>query len=207
MGATAADTQREIAHLRADMTRTLDELQQRLRGGLPGIVGGEARAAGHRTQAQVSDAAGDLTERVKENPAVASLVSTFAIAAAGYAVYSALEAWRDSRRPKARLKHRVEDLRGELEDRWDSIRQIAGRAGKRGVVVVVGGNSKDALRVLDREGKPLNDGEGTKRSDVLKNLLWAGLLAASMALASVLARRGAGALWKATLREAPPTER
>jgi hypothetical protein len=41
-------------------------------------------------------------------------------------------------------------------------------------------------------------------SDILRRLLWTGLLAATGALASVLANRAASAIWVRVFKEDPP---
>ena len=41
-------------------------------------------------------------------------------------------------------------------------------------------------------------------SDILRRLIWAGLLAATGALASVLANRAASAIWVRVFKEDPP---
>ena len=41
-------------------------------------------------------------------------------------------------------------------------------------------------------------------NDILRRLLWTGLLAATGALASVLANRAAGAIWVRVFKEDPP---
>jgi hypothetical protein len=41
-------------------------------------------------------------------------------------------------------------------------------------------------------------------NDILRRLLWTGLLAATGALASVLAHRAAGAIWVRVFKEDPP---
>ena len=41
-------------------------------------------------------------------------------------------------------------------------------------------------------------------SDILRRLIWAGLLAAAGALASVLANRAAAAIWVRIFKEDPP---
>ena len=41
-------------------------------------------------------------------------------------------------------------------------------------------------------------------SDILRRLIWAGLLAAAGALASVLANRAASAIWVRVFKEDPP---
>jgi hypothetical protein len=62
------------------------------------------------------------------------------------------------------------------------------------------------MRVLDaRYEGPGSKGRG--RREVIKKLVWAGFLSVFMAVSSVLARRVAGSVWRATVREDPPTQR
>ena len=57
MGATPADTQREITRLRGDMTAALDEMQRRFRGGVRSVATTEARlASGRATESAVQQA-------------------------------------------------------------------------------------------------------------------------------------------------------
>ena len=60
------------------------------------------------------------------------------------------------------------------------------------------------VRVSDaRLEPPANKKRG--RSPVIKKFIWAALLSIFMALGSVLARRVADGVWRATVREEPPT--
>jgi hypothetical protein len=43
MGATPADTEREITRLRGDMTAAIEEIERRVRGGLRGVARAEGR--------------------------------------------------------------------------------------------------------------------------------------------------------------------
>ena len=61
------------------------------------------------------------------------------------------------------------------------------------------------VRVSDARLEPPNKKRG--QSKVIKRLIWAALLSSFMALASVLARRVADTVWRATVHEEPPTEK
>ena len=62
------------------------------------------------------------------------------------------------------------------------------------------------MRVVDaRLEPPANKKRG--RSPVIKKFIWAALLSIFMALGSVLARRVADTVWRATVREEPPTSK
>ena len=61
MGATPADTQRQIAQLRDDMTAALAEIERRVRGGLRGVAKVESRLGAAATGE-------DVAERARENP-------------------------------------------------------------------------------------------------------------------------------------------
>lgn len=206
MGATSADTQREIERLRGDFDDALGELKRRVGGGLGGVATTDARISGVRSGQQVSERVATLVTSVKEDPGRMSVVGAVAVAVAGYALYSAVDRWRESRRPRSRLKRRIRSVREDLGERAEETRRLARRAREKGVMLRLGGEDSESVRLTDREGKSLKK-DKPRRSEVLKNLLWAAMLALFMAFGSVIARRGAGAVWQATLREPPPTEK
>ncbi len=199
MGATTEDTQREITRLRADATAALEELQRRVRGGVQAVASGEARAAGQRARER-------LVERAAETPGLAGLAATTVVAAAGYGFYRLVGRWRARRTPRGRLERRVREVGDQVKGRIEDSRQQVERARRRGLLLKVGGEADGGVRVTDAGGAPPAREKGS-RSDVLKKLLWAGLLAIFMAGSGVLARRLAGDVWRATVREEPPTQR
>ncbi len=194
------DTQRQIEGLRADATATLGELERRLRGGVQGVAGGEARITATRAREQ-------LVDRTTENPGLLAVAGTVAVAAVGYGIYALLGRRRESRKPRNRLKKRVRETREEFRERVEETRQQVEQARRRGLVLKVGGEDEEGVVVTDAKGRPLTAKQKGSRGSVLKKLIWAALLSIFMAGASVLARRIAGEVWKATLREEPPTSR
>jgi hypothetical protein len=50
----------------------------------------------------------------------------------------------------------------------------------------------------------VNDHKEIVESDVVRKLIWTGLLAATSAVATIVARRGAAAIWVRVFAEEPP---
>ena len=192
------DTQREIARLRGDMTSTVDELEQRVRGGVPGVLGADARVSGARAGQQAA-------EQLRENTGLVGVGGVVAAAAVTYGAYAAFRSWRNSRKPQNRLKGKVRGVREEIEERVGEGRDRLRELRQRGVLLKMEPEGGGYMRVTDARLDALNPKKGD-RTAVLKKLLWAVFLSIFMALGSVLARRAAGGLWRATLREDPPTE-
>ena len=203
MVTTPADTEREINRLRGDMDAALAELQRRLKGGVRGIAGAEARISTVRTQQQ-------LAEQARENPTLLGVASVVVAGAVAYGVYAAIRSSRERKKPQARLKKGVEQLTERVEEgvelsRRQLERQLE-RARPRGLLLKVEPEDSGYMRVTDaRLDVPAVKNKG--RQDVIKKLLWAGFLSIFMAVGSVLARRVAGTVWKVTIREDPPTEK
>ncbi|HEY3058242.1 MAG TPA: hypothetical protein VGL99_04620 [Chloroflexota bacterium] len=203
MAATPADTEREIGRLRGDMTDALAELQRRLKGGVRGIAGAEARISTVRTQRQ-------LTEQARDNPTLLGVAGVVVVGAIGYGIYAAVKRSRAHSKPQNRLKRGVAELTERVEggvelSRRQLERQIE-RAKPRGLLLKVEPEDGGYMRVTDaRLDVPAVKNKG--RHDVIKKLLWAGFLSVFMAVGSVLARRVAGTVWKVTVREDPPTEK
>jgi hypothetical protein len=199
MASTPADTEREIGRLRGDMTAALNELERRLRGGLRGVAGAEARIGTDRARR-------DMTN----SPTLLGVVGVVAVGAVGYGVYSLLSGRRKAKKPRNRLKRGVEQVREQLEERLGggveaSLRQLE-RAKQRSLLVKLDPEDGGYMRVVEaRIESPTEKNKG--RQDVVKKLVWAGVLSVFMALGSVLARRVAGTVWKVTVREDPPTEK
>jgi hypothetical protein len=203
MAATPADTEREIGRLRGDMTDALAELQRRLKGGVRGIAGAEARISTSRTQRQ-------LTEQARDNPTLLGVAGVVVVGAIGYSIYAAIKRSREQSKPQNRLKRGVAELTERVEGGFElSRRQLERqieRAKPRGLLLKVEPEDGGYMRVTDaRLDVPAVKNKG--RQDVIKKLLWAGFLSVFMAVGSVLARRVAGTVWKATVREDPPTEK
>jgi hypothetical protein len=117
---------------------------------------------------------------------------------------------QQSARPQNVIRRRVKDVRAELRGRLGegvqaSKRQLE-RAKQTSLLVKVEPADSGLMRIMEAhiEG-PVN--KSKERQDVIKKLVWAGLLSVFMALSSVLARRVAGTVWKAMLQEEPPTRK
>ena len=202
MGANAADTQREIGSLRSDMTSAVAEIQRRLGGGMRSLAAGEVRVAGNRSARDLADQAAEL----RESPSFLPVVGTVVVAAVGYGIYEAVGRWREGRKPQNRLRRRAEEVRGDIEGRVDDVRKIWKEAREKGVLLRVEPEGAGYLRVMGAKVEALDLEKGS-RKDVLKNLMWAAMLAIFMALGGVLARRAAGGVWRATVGEDPPSEK
>ena len=109
-----------------------------------------------------------------------------------------------------RLKRGVKHARAELSERIgegveESLRQIEAVL-PRGVLLKLEPEKSGYVRVSDaRLEPPPNKKRG--QSTVIKKFIWAALLSIFMALGSVLARRVADTVWRATVREEPPTSK
>ena len=211
MGATTEDTQHEIGALRQDMTAAVDELQRRVGGGVRGIVSTDARVSGVRATEEATQRVQEAVGRATDNPGLLAVAGVVAVAAVGYGVYSAVSRWRESRKPQNRVKRRIaearEDIGGRLEDALKQLaekREQVREARERGMLLKVEPERGGYLRVTDAKlDLPSSENQ---RNDVVKNLIWAGLLSIFMAFAGVFARRLAGTVWRATLREEPPSQ-
>lgn len=206
MGSTAADTQREIGELRSDATAALGELRARLAGGAATVARAEARITSVRTRAQA-------TAQVRERPIVAVAAGGVALAVLGVAAFAAYQRGQERKKPRNVLKRRVRGARGELESRLEGplgriedLRKRAEEARERGLLLKVEREGDGYLRVLDARLDMPNTSEG-KRQEVLKNVVWAALLAIMMAASGVVGRRLATSVWRTMLREDPPSDR
>lgn len=203
MGSTPADTRREIDRLRGDLTAALDEVERRLRGGFRGVASTEARITSARARE-------DLSQRARQHPTLLGVVGVVAVGALGYGLYSVLKSRQESARPQSAIRRRVKDVREELRGRVGegvqaSKRQLE-RAKQTSLLVKVEPADSGLMRITEAHiERPVN--KSKERQDVIKKLVWAGLLSVFMALSSVLARRVAGSVWKAMLQEEPPTRK
>ena len=205
MGETPADTEREITHLRGDMTAALEELERRLRGGLRTIATTEARITSVR-------ATEEAVERARANPTLLGVAGVVAAGAVAYGVFALVNSRRQRNTPQKRLKRGVKQVRGELSETAERVaerleqsrRQLERGLLPSGVLLKLEPEDSGYVRVSDaRLEPPANKKRG--RSPVIKKFIWAALLSIFMALGSVLARRLADSVWRATVREEPPT--
>ena len=86
MGATPADTEREINRLRGDMSAAIEEVERRLRGGLRGVATTEARITSVRG--------------ARENPTLVGVAGIVAAGAVAYGAYALINGMRQRNQPQ-----------------------------------------------------------------------------------------------------------
>ncbi len=189
MGATSADTQREIEEIRKDVSSATDELFSRIRQ-----FGGRASAGGRRPKQAPAGPGRSLGRsiQVKDHPAA---LAGLAIAAAGLGGAAGAKAYADYRRrqlPEERLRRTVRTAAEELGVRW-------GRAREAIPLEVHLGREADQKGV--RQAK-------NERSDpgMIKKMLWGVLVATMVAAGGLMARRLSAAVWRAAMNEDPPSQ-
>ena len=202
MGATPADTEREINNLRGDMTAAIGEVERRLRGGLRGVATAEARISSVR-------AGEDALSRARENPTLLGVAGVVAAGAVAYGAYTLINGMRQRNKPANRLKRGVQQVAEDLSERVgegvESSRRQLEQALPRGVLLKLEPEDGGYVRVSEARLEPPKKKRG--KSTVIKKLVWAGLLSIFMAVGSVMARRLADGAWRAMTHEDPPTEK
>ncbi len=106
MGATSADTQREIEEIRKDVTSATEELYKRA----------------HRLSARVTDVRAH-SEQVRDNPAALGAAALAVAGIGGVAGARAYVQYRRRQRPEERLKRTVRTAAGELSERFERARE------------------------------------------------------------------------------------
>lgn len=181
MGATSADTQREIEAIRTDLTAAVTALKQRAIQVGQRAEDQAARVADVRTQ----------TRRVKEHPAALAGVGLAVVGAGGIATARAVIRARRRQRPEERLKRTVRTAAEELGERWERARH--------GIPLEV------RLGGADDNGHGRRVEMERKEPGMIKRMLWAALVATVMAGSGLAARRLSAIVWKAAMDEDPPT--
>jgi hypothetical protein len=203
MGSTAADTQTDIVRLRDDMTATVDEIERRVTGGLKTAARAEAKITSPRMRRE-------LVDQARQKPPLLGGAGALLVAAFGYGVYSAMNRTFERQKPRHRLNRGVRRARAAVGERagerlglW---RRQLGHVGQRSLLLKLDPKHGGYYRIIDARLEPRAD-KNRKRNDVIKKLFWAGVLSMFMALGGVIARRAAGGLWQATVREGPPSQK
>ena len=183
MGATAADTQREIEEIRKDVSSAARELRHR-------VLRVTDRAKNPET----------YTSAVQEHPAALVGVGLGAVGVGGLYAARAIAERRRRNQPRERLRRAAATAAETLGERIEQVRETVRE-------------SLPTLPVEVRFGTQGADGDGgesapVERSDpsVVKRVMWAGLVAGMMALGGLIARRAATTVWRSMLNEEPPTK-
>jgi hypothetical protein len=177
VGATAADTKREIEEIRKDVSSAVGELQRRV-----------LRAVNPRT----------YIELARDNPAAILGVGLGAVSLAGFAVARSIAETRRQNRPSERLRRSV---MGAAEDLTESAQRAWAAVPSMPVGVRLGTGDANSS-----DNKNVNLKVTRSDPSMLKRILWAGLVAAMMAGGGLLARRLSATIWRTTMGEAPPTK-
>lgn len=202
MGATPADTAREITQLRGDMSAAIEEVERRLRSGLRGAATTEARISSVRAGEQA-------VARVRQNPTLLGVAGVVAAGVVAYGAYALVAGMRERNKPRNRLKRGVSQVREELSERLtegvESSRQQIERVLPRGVLLKLEPEDGGYVRISDARLEPPDKKRG--QSTVIKKFVWAAFLSVFMAVGSVVARRVADSAWRAMVHEQPPTDK
>ena len=175
MGATSADTQREIEEIRKDIASAATELQSRARR----LVDFRSGVAGAQPATRV----------VTENPFVLPAVALAGAGAVGLIAFRAVSEARKRRRPQERLKRTVLRAAEDLGERWQRVREAL----------------PTEVRLSGRDDEENEAAEVRRSSpNMVKRMLWTALVAAMMAGGGLVARRLSAAVWRAAMREEPP---
>jgi hypothetical protein len=177
VGATAADTRREIEEIRKDVTSAVSELKRRA-----------LRVVSPTT----------YLDFARENPAAILGVGLGAASLAGVAVARSIAESRRQNRPSERLRRGVMSAAEQLTE---TAQHALAAIPSLPVELHVGtGDAKDGsqqdLKLKVKGSNP----------SMVKRVLWAGLVAAMMAGGGLLARRLSATIWRTAMGEAPPTK-
>jgi hypothetical protein len=177
VGATAADTKREIEEIRKDVSSAVGELRRRV-----------TRAVSPRT----------YVEMARDNPAAVLGIGLGAVSLAGFQVARSIAENRRQNRPSERLKRTVAGAAGDLTETaqraWAAMPSMPVSV-RLGTGDANGSDNQNVnLKVTGSE------------PSMLKRALWAGLVAIMMAGGGLLARRVSATIWRSTMGEAPPTK-
>lgn len=178
MGATAADTQREIEELRNDVSSAVSELKARI-----------ARALSPKT----------YVEYARENPAAILGVGMAGLSIAGLALARSIAQSR--RQPTT-----AERFQAGVSEASEALAQGAQRAWSAAPTapLEVKLGTADAKRsgAETPRVRPTGQDQG-----VFTRMLWAGLVAVMMAGGGLVARRASATIWRTAMGEAPPVEK
>jgi hypothetical protein len=176
VGATAADTKREIEEIRKDVSSAVSELKRRV-----------IRAVSPRT----------YLEFAQEHPAAIVGVGLGGLSLAGVALARSMAESRRRNQPTERLKRNVmsaaEQLSEGVQQAWAAVPSLP-------VEVRLG--TRDANGSENQDATVLAGSDPS----MFKRMLWAGLVAIMMAAGGLAARRLSATIWRSTMGEAPPTK-
>lgn len=176
MGETAADTQREIEQIRLDVLSATRELEHRL-----------GNALSPSTYVDIA----------RENPAAVAGIVVAGIGIAGALVVREIVERQRRNRPTERLRRTVHGVAEGLGEQFERAREALPTSIPLGFHIGASDDKDDQTTQLQIPGSQPN---------MLKRILWAGLVAGMMAGGGLLARRVSAIIWRKAMREEPPTK-
>jgi hypothetical protein len=176
LGETAADTQREIEQIRLDVLSATRELEHRV-----------TRAA----------SPGTYVDAARENPAAVAGIVLVGVAVAGVFVAREIIERRRRRRPTERLRRTVHGVAEGLGEQLEHARELLPTS----IPIGLRNGSSD-----DKDDEPTRLQVPGSQPNMIKRMLWAGLVAGMMAGGGLLARRVSAMIWRQAMREEPPTK-
>ena len=177
MGATAADTQREIEEIRKDVSSAVSELKARI-----------TRALSPKT----------YVDYAKENPAAILGVGMAGLSVAGVIMARSVAQSRRQPTTAERIQEGVSEVAGALAE---GAQRVWAAAPSLPVEVKLG--TTDAK---GKGSEPTQLTLAGKDQGMFKRMLWAGLVAMMMAAGGLVARRASATIWRTAMGEAPPTK-
>jgi hypothetical protein len=177
VGATAADTQREIEEIRKDVSSAVGELKSRI-----------TRALSPTT----------YIEYAKENPAAVLGIGMAGLSIAGVMMARSVAQARHQPTTAERLQQGVSEAAEALAEgaqlAWAAVPALPVEV-KLGTADAKGKGSDTTQLTL-----------AGKDQGMFKRMLWAGLVAMMMAAGGLVARRASATIWRTAMGEAPPTK-
>lgn len=177
MGATAADTQREIEEIRKDVSSAVGELRARI-----------TRALSPKT----------YIDYARDNPAAVIGVGLAGLSFAGVTMARSVAQARRQPTTAERLQQGVASAAETLAAGAQSV-----LAAVPSLPLEVHLGTQDA-KGNSTETKQLT--LQSKDQGMFKRMLWAGLVAIMMAGGGLVARRASATIWRTAMGEAPPTK-
>ena len=177
MGATAADTKREIEEIRKDVSSAVSELRARV-----------TRALSPKT----------YVDYAKENPAAIIGVGLAGLSFAGVVMARSVAQSRrpptTSERLQAGVSSAAETLAEGAQRAWAAVPSLPVEL-HVGTTDAKGKGSGTKQLTLQ-----------TKEQGMFKRMMWAGLVAVMMAGGGLIARRASATIWRTAMGEPPPTK-
>ena len=177
MGATAADTQREIGEIRKDVSSAVSELRARV-----------TRALSPKT----------YVEYARDNPAAVIGVGLAGLSMAGVVMARSVA---QTRRPATTAERIQAGVSSAAETLVEGAQRALAAVPSLPVEVHLGTGDAKGKGSETKQLTLQPEDQG-----MFKRMMWAGLVAIMMAGGGLIARRASATIWRTAMGEAPPTK-